>query len=160
MIYDFIVVGAGIVGVAACRELLLRRPDAKILLLEKESGPGYHQTGHNSGVVHAGVYYEPGSMKAQFCREGLTATGEYCRQNNLPFERSGKLLASVVPEGRGRVRVLFRGERGRAADNRRSGHPIGNSYIAAGIVESKDVGVDGRRGRQANPDEQEEQWRF
>jgi len=107
MNYNFIVVGAGIVGVAACRELLLRRPDARVLLLEKESGPGYHQTGHNSGVVHAGVYYEPGSMKARFCREGLTATGEYCSQNDLPFERTGKLLVASDQTEIARMEALY-----------------------------------------------------
>ena len=108
MTYDFIVIGAGIVGVAATRELLTRRPDAKVLLLEKESGPGRHQTGHNSGVVHAGVYYEPGSLKARFCREGITATETYCRQNALPFERTGKLLVATDAEEMARMDALFR----------------------------------------------------
>ena len=81
--YDFIIIGAGIVGVAACRELLLRRPDARVLLLEKEGGPGYHQTGHNSGVIHAGVYYAPGSLKADFCKRGVDATLNFCKKHNI-----------------------------------------------------------------------------
>ena len=108
MTHDFIVVGAGIVGVAATRELLIRRPGAKVLLLEKENGPGRHQTGHNSGVVHAGVYYEPGSLKARFCREGVIATETYCRQNALPFERTGKLLVATNAKELARMDSLFR----------------------------------------------------
>ena len=107
MTYDFIIIGAGIVGVAACRKLLTRRPGASILLLEKEDEAARHQTGHNSGVVHAGVYYEPGSLKARFCREGVSATGNYCQQNNLPFERTGKLLVATDKTELARMNQLF-----------------------------------------------------
>ena len=107
MTYDFIVIGAGIVGVAATRELLARRPDAKVLLLEKESAPGRHQTAHNSGVVHAGVYYEPGSLKARFCRQGVMDTETYCRHNALPFERTGKLLVATDASETERMDDLF-----------------------------------------------------
>jgi len=105
--YDFTIIGAGIVGLAACRELLLRRPEARVLLLEKEHGPARHQTGHNSGVVHAGVYYEPGSMKARFCREGVAATHDYCRENSLPFEQTGKLLVATDAGEMQRMGALF-----------------------------------------------------
>lgn len=108
MKYDFTIIGAGIVGLAACRELLHRRPEARVLLLEKENGPGRHQTGHNSGVVHAGVYYEPGSLKARFCREGVAATHDYCRENGLPFERTGKLLVATEPGELPRMEALYR----------------------------------------------------
>lgn len=72
--YDFIIIGGGIVGMSTAMHLIKVYPDAKILLLEKESGPARHQTGHNSGVIHAGVYYTPGSLKARFCLEGNKAT--------------------------------------------------------------------------------------
>ena len=107
MDYDTIIVGAGIVGAAAARELATRLPQKRLLLLEKESGPAFHQTGHNSGVVHAGVYYEPGSLKARFCREGLQATAAFCRQHHLPFQRTGKLLVAADPTEIGRMQSLL-----------------------------------------------------
>ena len=78
-----------------------------MLLLEKEAHPAVHQTGHNSGVVHAGVYYEPGSLKARFCRAGLRATEKYCRQNSLPFERTGKLLVATRDDEIERMEALY-----------------------------------------------------
>jgi len=78
MAYDFCVIGGGIVGLATARELLLRHPGASLLLLEKETGVARHQTGHNSGVIHAGVYYAPGSLKARLCRAGADATRDFC----------------------------------------------------------------------------------
>ena len=95
MKYDFIIIGAGIVGLSTAWQLQQRHEDARILLLEKEAEPAQHQTGHNSGVVHAGVYYEPGSLKARFCKEGAAATYAFCRENKLPFERTGKLLVAT-----------------------------------------------------------------
>ncbi len=65
--YDFVIIGGGIIGMSTAMQLIDVYPDARIALLEKESGPACHQTGHNSGVIHAGVYYTPGSLKAQFC---------------------------------------------------------------------------------------------
>ena len=95
MNYDYIIVGAGIVGISTAWQLQQRHTGARILLLDKESEPAKHQTGHNSGVVHAGVYYEPGSLKAQFCREGAAATYAFCRDYKVPFERTGKLLVAT-----------------------------------------------------------------
>lgn len=66
--YDFVIIGGGIIGMSTAMQLIDVYPDARIALLEKESGPACHQTGHNSGVIHAGVYYTPGSLKAQFCQ--------------------------------------------------------------------------------------------
>lgn len=68
--YDFVIIGGGIIGMSTAMQLIDVYPDARIALLEKESGPACHQTGHNSGVIHAGVYYTPGSLKAQFCPGG------------------------------------------------------------------------------------------
>jgi L-2-hydroxyglutarate oxidase len=95
MIYDYIIIGGGIVGVSTAWQLQQRYPDKKILLLEKESEFATHQTGHNSGVIHAGVYYEPGSLKAKFCREGVNATINFCKQHNIPFNQCGKLLVAT-----------------------------------------------------------------
>ena len=107
MKYDFIIIGAGIVGLSTAWQLQQRHPDARILLLEKEPEPARHQTGHNSGVVHAGVYYEPGSLKARFCKEGAAATYAFCRKNGLPFERTGKLLVASNPVELERMHRLF-----------------------------------------------------
>jgi L-2-hydroxyglutarate oxidase len=95
MIYDYIIIGGGIVGVSTAWQLQQRYPDKKILLLEKEDKFAVHQTGHNSGVIHAGVYYEPGSLKAKFCREGVQATIDFCQQHNIPFKQCGKLLVAT-----------------------------------------------------------------
>lgn len=95
MSHDVIIIGAGIVGLATAAEIQRRWPGLKLLLLEKEHVPAAHQSGHNSGVVHAGVYYEPGSLKARFCREGAAATYAYCRENGLPFRQIGKLVVAT-----------------------------------------------------------------
>lgn len=95
MTYDYTVIGAGIVGLATALKLRERYPRATITVLEKEAGPAAHQSGHNSGVIHAGIYYEPGSAKAVLCRAGLTATLEFCRANDVPFEQCGKLVVAT-----------------------------------------------------------------
>ena len=93
--YDVAVLGAGIVGLAVARELMLRRPVAKVLVVDREPGVAQHQTGHNSGVIHAGVYYTPGSLKAKLCVEGARLMYEYCDQHAIPVERCGKLIVAV-----------------------------------------------------------------
>lgn len=92
---DLAVVGGGILGMAVARELLARRPGARLCLLEGEDRIGDHQTGHSSGVVHAGIYYAPGSLKARLCVEGSRALYAYCEQKGIPFRRSGKLVVAV-----------------------------------------------------------------
>jgi L-2-hydroxyglutarate oxidase len=94
-LYDIALIGGGIVGVATARQLKQRYPDASILLLEKEPRLARHQTGHNSGVVHAGVYYTPGSLKAEFCQRGAVQTMNFCREYALPYEQCGKLLVAT-----------------------------------------------------------------
>jgi len=84
---DFIVVGGGIVGLATALKILEARPAAKLLLLEKEAGLGRHQTGHNSGVLHAGLYYKPGSLKAKLAVEGLRQMVDFCQKHKVPFEQ-------------------------------------------------------------------------
>ena len=93
--YDVAVVGAGIVGLAVAREVLSRRPDAKIIVIDKAAAVARHQTGHNSGVIHAGVYYAPGSLKATLCVRGATLMYEFCEQHDIPVERCGKLIVAV-----------------------------------------------------------------
>ncbi len=93
--YDIIIIGGGIVGVSAAWQLKQRYPDAAVLLLEKEASLARHQTGHNSGVIHAGVYYQPGSLKADFCKRGAALTIDFCKAHGIPFEQCGKLLVAT-----------------------------------------------------------------
>ncbi|MBB3167601.1 L-2-hydroxyglutarate oxidase [Simiduia aestuariiviva] len=91
----FGVIGAGIVGVATARAIQQRWPSARVLLLEKESAPALHQSGRNSGVIHAGVYYPPNSLKADFCRRGMAATYAYADAHQIPCRNTGKLIVAA-----------------------------------------------------------------
>ncbi len=93
--FDYCVIGGGIVGLATAMALSKREAGARIVLLEKETELAAHQTGHNSGVIHAGIYYQPGSLKARLCREGAEATKAFCRSRNIAFETCGKLLVAT-----------------------------------------------------------------
>ena len=101
--HDLVVVGAGIVGLAVAREWHLRRPADSVAVLEREDGPARHQTGHNSGVIHGGIYYQPGSLKARLCVEGARLMYEYCQHNAISHERCGKLIVAVSPDELGRL---------------------------------------------------------
>jgi 2-hydroxyglutarate dehydrogenase len=92
---DVAVVGGGIVGLAVARELLKRNPRTALCVLERETQVGTHQTGHNSGVIHAGVYYTPGSLKARLCVEGAAELYEYCAERGIPVERGGKVIVAT-----------------------------------------------------------------
>jgi len=105
--WDYAVVGAGIVGLAVARALQAREPGASVLVLDKERGVAMHQTGHNSGVIHAGVYYEPGSLKARLCRAGLARTIEFCRAHGIAHEQCGKLIVAVDDAQMARLRALY-----------------------------------------------------
>ncbi|MBI6898655.1 L-2-hydroxyglutarate oxidase [Pseudomonas putida] len=94
MTYDYCIIGGGIVGLATAMALLERRPGASLLILEKEASLGRHQTGHNSGVIHAGIYYAPGSLKADLCKRGAQATKDFCSAQGIAFEVCGKLLVA------------------------------------------------------------------
>ena len=107
MIYDYIIIGGGIIGISTAWQLQQRFPDKKILLLEKESAYSEHQTGHNSGVIHAGVYYAPGSLKAKFCKRGVAATTDFCDQHKIPYQRCGKLLVATNTAEVVRMQALF-----------------------------------------------------
>ncbi|MFD1212124.1 L-2-hydroxyglutarate oxidase [Arthrobacter sp. GCM10027362] len=96
MIYDFLVIGGGIVGLSTALQLLLQRPGATVAVFEKENALAVHQTGHNSGVIHTGIYYEPGSLKARLCRAGEKATKEFCRSHDIPFREIGKLVVATT----------------------------------------------------------------
>lgn len=112
-VYDCVVVGGGIVGASTAWQLLQRHPNRSILLLDKEPAPAQHQTARNSGVIHAGVYYAPGSLKARFCREGLDATVAFCRENAIAFEQCGKLLVATDAREAERMVALY----GRCREN-------------------------------------------
>jgi L-2-hydroxyglutarate oxidase len=92
---DAVVVGAGILGLATARELSRRQPDWSVLVLEKEAEPALHQTGRNSCVLHAGVYYAPGSLKARLCTEGRRLLLEFCDEHGVPYEITGKLIVAT-----------------------------------------------------------------
>jgi L-2-hydroxyglutarate oxidase len=110
---DYVVIGGGIVGLSTALNLLDRRPGASVVVLEKEPTLASHQTGHNSGVIHAGIYYAPGSLKAQLCRAGEKATKDFCEAHGIPFETVGKLVVATTELEVSRLRDL----RERAGEN-------------------------------------------
>ncbi|MFJ3957365.1 L-2-hydroxyglutarate oxidase [Arthrobacter sp. NPDC090010] len=109
----FAVVGGGIIGAAVARELTRRRPGAEVVLFEKEERVAAHQTGHNSGVVHAGLYYEPGSLKARLCRRGVDLLTGFIAEHSIPYQQCGKVVVALAEEERPRLAAIF----GRAQRN-------------------------------------------
>lgn len=109
---DFIVIGGGIVGLATALRILEAKPGTKMLLLEKESSLGRHQTGHNSGVLHAGLYYKPGSLKAKLAVEGLRQMVDFCQRHGVAHEVCGKIVVATEPRELPRLEKLL--ERGSA----------------------------------------------
>ncbi|MGV6807734.1 MAG: L-2-hydroxyglutarate oxidase [bacterium] len=105
--YDIAIIGGGIVGVATAWQLTRKFPGKKILLLEKERALALHQTGRNSGVIHSGIYYEPKSKKAQFCRRGLHQTVRFCEEYGIPFDQCGKLLVASTADEMSRMTALY-----------------------------------------------------
>lgn len=93
--YDIIIIGAGIVGLSTCYKLLESNPGLKVCVIEKESAPALHQTGNNSGVIHSGIYYKPGSLKAVNCRKGYKMLIDFCDENEIPYDICGKVIVAV-----------------------------------------------------------------
>ena len=102
------VVGGGILGVAIAREVALRRPGTEVVVLEKEDRLAAHQTGHSSGVVHAGVYYRPGSLKADLCTRGRDLLRDFCAGHAIAYDACGKLVVAVDADEMGRFDALER----------------------------------------------------
>lgn len=109
--FDLAVIGGGIVGLATTLALRRKYPDANIVVLEKEQQVAQHQTGHNSGVVHSGIYYRPGSLKAELCVRGVGLLKAYCRERGLAYDECGKLIVAVNDKENAQLETLF--QRGR-----------------------------------------------
>ncbi|MEZ4569897.1 MAG: FAD-dependent oxidoreductase [Thermomicrobiales bacterium] len=109
---DIVVVGAGIVGLAVAREWLIRNPGTRLMVLDKEPEIAAHQSGHNSGVIHSGIYYTPGSLKARACVAGAARMMTYCDEHEIPYRLCGKMIIATEEEELPRLEALF--ERGQA----------------------------------------------
>lgn len=133
-----VVVGAGIVGAAVGRALALAHPEIAVTVLEKEPEPGMHQTSRNSGVVHAGLYYEPGSDKARLSREGVARLRAYCQDHGLPYDEVGKVVVALGEADEQRLRVIHE----RALAN---GVP-GVRWLSSGELSDVEPHVRGRAG--------------
>lgn len=112
--YDFAIIGGGIVGLSTACQLQERFPGRSIVLLEKEEGVAQHQSSHNSGVIHAGIYYAPGSLKSEFCKQGVEATIAFCEEFDVPYEQCGKLIVATNDDEHERMLDLY--ERARLND--------------------------------------------
>src|ERR1700712_2965638 len=108
--YDVIVIGGGIVGLATALKIKTQRPNLKVLILEKEKEVAMHQTGHNSGVIHSGLYYKPGSLKATNCIQGYHQLIEFCQKEAIPYDLCGKIVVATRPEQVPMLQTLY--ERG------------------------------------------------
>jgi L-2-hydroxyglutarate oxidase len=106
MAHHYVIIGGGILGLATAHRLTLDRPDATVTVLEKEDRVAAHQTGHNSGVIHAGVYYKPGSLKAKLCRAGSESMVAFCEQHGVPARVTGKLIVATDAEELPRLHAL------------------------------------------------------
>lgn len=149
---DLAVVGAGIVGLAVARELSLRHPDAAVAVLEREPRLAAHQTGHSSGVIHAGIYYRPGSLKAQLCVQGARELYAYCDERGIEARRDGKVIVATALEELPRLHELERrgnengvpGLRRLDADELRELEPAASGIAAlhspaTGVVDFREV---------------------
>ena len=124
--YDYAIVGGGIVGLATALALTARFPNAKLVLLEKETGWAKHQTGRNSGVIHSGIYYKPGSFKAQFARAGSQSMVAFCQKHGVAHEVCGKIIVATAPHELPRLEKLYQ----RGLDNQLPVKKIGVGEIA------------------------------
>ena len=135
--YDFVIIGGGIIGMSTAMQLIDVYPDARIALLEKESGPACHQTGHNSGVIHAGVYYTPGSLKAKFCLAGNLATKAFCDQNGIRYDVCGKMLVATSTIEMERMRALW---------NRTAANGLEREWLNAEELHEREPNITGLGG--------------
>src|ERR1700756_1184940 len=110
--FFIVVIGGGVVGLSVAREATRQFPRMRVLVVEKEAKVGSHQSGHNSGVIHSGVYYKPGSMKVRMCVAGAAAMVEFCREHGVPYEICGKVIVATSEDELPRLRNLL--ERGQA----------------------------------------------
>ena len=135
--WDFIIVGGGILGFSTAMQLQQAYPDKRLLVLEKEAGPAQHQTGHNSGVIHAGVYYTPGSLKAKFCLEGNRATREFCDQHGVRYDICGKLLVATNPLEKQRMEALW---------ERTAANGLEREWLEAAALKEREPNITGVAG--------------
>lgn len=106
--FDLAVIGGGIVGLATAREALLRRPKLRVIVLEKEDRVAAHQSGHNSGVIHSGIYYKPGSLKARTCVAGAREMVVFCKEHDVPYRICGKVVVATSPDELAGLQELYR----------------------------------------------------
>ncbi|MBP5979407.1 MAG: L-2-hydroxyglutarate oxidase [Halomonas sp.] len=135
--WDFIIIGGGILGMSTAMQLQQTYPDKRLLVLEKESGPAQHQTGHNSGVIHAGVYYTPGSLKAKFCLEGNRATREFCDQHGVDYAICGKLLVATNALETQRMQSLW---------ERTAANGLEREWLSAEALKEREPNIRGEAG--------------
>ncbi len=134
--YDVVVVGGGIVGLSTAMAIIKSYPKTKIVVLEKESGIATHQTGHNSGVIHAGLYYRPGSHKAEFSVNGGKKLRKFCDENGIPYDLVGKLVVATSDNEIPALENLFQ----RGTSNGIEGLEI-ISYAHMALIEPHAFGV-------------------
>jgi L-2-hydroxyglutarate oxidase len=106
-LYDFVVIGGGIVGLSAAREILAKYPGSSLVLLEKEKMLSAHQTGHNSGVIHSGIYYKPGSFKAKFARAGNQSMVSFCEEHGIAYDICGKVIVATQPHELSQLESIY-----------------------------------------------------
>ena len=135
--YDFIIIGGGIIGMSTALQLIEAYPGQRMLLVEKEDGPACHQTGHNSGVIHAGVYYTPGSLKARFCLEGNRATKAFCDAHDIAFDECGKLLVATNELEMQRMQALW---------ERTEANGLERSWLSADELREREPNITGIGG--------------
>ncbi|EPH0091228.1 L-2-hydroxyglutarate oxidase, partial [Pluralibacter gergoviae] len=135
--HDFVIIGGGIIGMSTAMQLIDLYPDARMVLLEKESGPAHHQTGHNSGVIHAGVYYTPGSLKAKFCLAGNRATKAFCDENGIRYDTCGKMLVATSTLEMERMKALW---------ERTAANGLEREWLSAAELKEQEPNITGMGG--------------